>query len=177
MINGKGPFTAISQLRGGLGVNLYTGTDGFMHLAVRFELDPHTTKTYRLKSLRPGDRIELTYDGPNDDAGSSIEKIEMLERDEPPPQLAERDRLGFDVTHKDGETSRLSHPPNGHIGLFLMNVPLDHARVGVDGSNEDEHWNWQLDDLYAVDSLKFEIVATDWCDEFPNVTKIAQQSK
>lgn len=170
-INGQGPFTAVSHLRGGLGVDLYTAPHGFMHLAVRFELDPHTTKTYRLKSLKPGDRIKLTYDGPNDDSGSSIEEIEKLERDEPSPQLPERHRLGLDVTHTEGETSRLSHPPDGHLGLFLMNVPLDHARVGVNASNEDEHWNWQLDDLYAGDSIEFEIVATDWCDEFPNVTK------
>jgi hypothetical protein len=170
-INDKGPFTSVSQLRGGLGVSLYTAQDGFMHFAVRFELDPHTTKTYRLKSLKPGDRIKLTYDGPNDDYGSSIEEIETLERDEPPPQLPESHRLGLDVTHIDGETSRLSHPPDGHLGLHLMNVPLDHARIWVNASNEDENWNWQLDDLYAGDSLEFEIVATDWCDEFPHVTK------
>lgn len=52
-----------------------------------------------------------------------------------------------------------------------MNVPLDHARVWVNADNEAENWNWQLEDLYAGDSLELEIVATDWCDPFPNVTR------
>jgi len=169
-INGQGPFTAASPLRGGVGLNLYTGLDGFVHLSVRFELDQHTTKHFRLKTIKPGDRIKLTYDAPNSDHGSSIEEIEKLARIEP-PELPEGSRLGFDVFFRDGETARLSHPPDGTFNLQLFNVPLDHARIAVHSGNETEDWNWQLEDLYAGDSLELEIVATDWCDPFPNVVR------
>lgn len=159
-INGQGPFTAASQLRGGLSLTLFTPTDGFFHLAVRFELDAHTTKTYRLKSLKPGDRLKFTYDGPNDDAGSSIEEIEKLERNEPPPQLPKGHRLGLDVLCKDGETKRLTQPPNGTLSVTLANVPQDHARIWVYAGNAEEDFDCNLDDLYAGDSIEFQIVAT-----------------
>jgi hypothetical protein len=170
-INGQGPFTAVSSLRGGVGLSLYSAYDGFIHLSVRYELDKHTTKNFRLKTLTPGDRIKITYDGPNNDSGSSIEEIEKLARTEKPELLAESHRLGFDVYRKDGRSARLSHPPGGNFQLMLANVPLDHARIWVGAGNETEEGHWQLDDLYAGESIELQIVSTDWCDPFPNVTR------
>lgn len=170
-INGQGPFTAASQLRPGLGLTLFTAPDGFCHLAIRLELDPHTTKTYRIKTLKSGDRLKFTYDGPNDDAGSSIEEIEKLERNEPPPQFAEGHSLGLNILRKNGETDRLSRPPNGTLSLTLSNIPQDHARIWVYAGSEKGDWDCNLDDLYAGDSLEFEIVATDWCDEFARASE------
>ncbi len=170
-INDEGPFTAVSQLRGGLGLSLFTGMDGFFYLTVRYELDTHTTKTYRLKTLMPGDRLKFTYDGPNDDSGASIEEIEKLERVGEPPELHDRHHLGLDITGKNGDEIRVSRPVGGHLVLTMINVPLDHGRVWVTGIDSDNESSFQLDDLYAGDSLKIEIVTSDRFNEFPEAAK------
>jgi len=169
--NGEGPFTAASNIRGGLSLNLSSAYDGFIYLNVRFEVDKNTTKHFAVKTVKPGDSIKITYDGPATDNGSTIDKIEGLELNERPEESPERQRLGFDVTLKNHKKWRLSHPENGGIRLALANVPLDHSRVWVSAGNDEEEWYWQLEDLYAGDSITLEIVATDWCDPFPNVTK------
>ena len=46
-----------------------------------------------------------------------------------------------------------------------------HKRAGRtrEAENEDERWNWQLDDLYDGDSIELEIVETNWNTPFPRV--------
>lgn len=168
--NGFGPFTAISNERGGIIVTLATHAQtGAMGLYMNYRIDRNTTKHYVLNYLQPGDRLKFTYDGSNVDSGTSMDRIEAHDR--PTPfQLREGLRFGFEVIEGE-KRSRLSYPENGGLNLSLANVPLDHTRVWTSGGNDHEEWCWQHKDLYARDSFEIEIVETDWCDPFPNIAK------
>ncbi len=167
--NGFGPFTAVSSERAGLSVTLGTHTlTGAMGLYISYRIDRNTTKHYVLNYLEPGDRLKFTYDGPNVDNGTSMDRIE--EHDRPKPfQLSEDFRFGFDVIEGEKRT-RLSYPEGGGLNVSIVNVPLDHARVWTSAGNDHEEWSWQHKDLYAGDSFEIEIVETDWCDPFPTLT-------
>jgi hypothetical protein len=167
--NGLGPFTAVSELRGGLWLNLVTRIDmDAVFLSVSFKTDKHTTKNYRLEHLLPGDRLKFTYDGPSLDSGTSIDKIEEHDRPVPKFSLPKGFCLGIDV-NSGGVRKRLVPPEGGGFNLMLANVPLDHSRVWVSVGDDSEASNHQLDDLYAGDSVEIEIIEVDNCDAFPNV--------
>lgn len=168
--NGLGPFTVACNTRPGISVSLvaYTGT-GTIALYISYRIDRNTSKHFTLNNLQPGDRLKFTYDGPNVDSGTSIERIE--EHDPPAPfKLREGFRFGFDVIEGDKRT-RISHPEGGGLNLMIANAPRDHARVWTQAGNDQESWNWQHPDLYAGDAFEIEIVETDWCDPFPNIEK------
>lgn len=169
--NGQGPFTAVSNMRGGLSLSLLNAHEGYLYLMVRYEVDRNTTKHFAVKTVKPGDRIKITYDGPANDEGSTIDKIEELERSGKADELPEGQRVGFDAQMKNGKKVRLSHPEKGGFNLSLANAPLDHARIWVSAGNDNEEWSCQLEDLYGGDSIELEIVVTDWFDPFPYVTK------
>jgi hypothetical protein len=170
--NGLGPFTAVSSDRAGIAVTLATNTlSGDVGLYIVYRIDKNTTKNYTLDNLRPGDRFKFTYDGPNVDSGTSIDRIEEHDHAEP-AALREGLRFGFDVV--DGEKrTRLSYPKGGGMILNIVNAPLDHARVWVTAGDDEEEWFWQLKDLHTGDSLELEIVETDWSDSFPTVQRKA----
>src|SRR5688572_18732544 len=107
--NGFGPFTAVSTERGGLSVTLGThAVTGAVGLYINYRIDRNTTKHYVLNYLKPGDRLKFTYDGPNVDAGTSMDRIE--EHDRPAPfQLRKGFRYGFEVIEGE-KRSRLSYP-------------------------------------------------------------------
>ncbi len=172
--NGQGPFTAVSEFRTGFSLTLgtHTGMD-FFTFSVNIAIDKNTTKHYRLRSVLPGDRFRITYDGPNVDTGTTINHIESLDRIEPEFRILEGMRLGFDIIEGE-ERIRLSHPKGGGMSLMLSNVPLDHARVAVSAGNDDESWSWQQKDLYAGDSLEIVIVSTDWTDAYPCIERIVR---
>ena len=169
--NGLGPFTVAARDGEPISATIatYTGMAGVM-LSVSYELDKNTTKHFRLKHLKPGDRLKFTYDGPNIDSGTSIDKIEQHDRPDAAFKLKDGFRIGFDVI--DGEQRRrLSHPEGGGFNVMIANVPRDHARVWVSAGNDTESWSWQQNDLYPGDLFEIEIVETDWCDPFPNVQR------
>ena len=112
--NGLGPFTAVSSDRAGIAVTLATNTlSGDVGLYIVYRIDKNTTKNYTLDNLRPGDRFKFTYDGPNVDSGTSIDRIEEHDHAEP-AALREGLRFGFDFDVVDGEKrTRLSYPKGG----------------------------------------------------------------
>ncbi len=168
--NGLGPFTAVSNSRLGISVTLATHTlSGAIALYINYRIDQNTSKHYTLSNLQPGDRLKFTYDGPNVDSGTSIDRIE--DHDSPAQfKLREGFRFGFEIIDGD-ERWRLSYPEGGGLNMSLSNIPRDHARVGTQAGNDHEDWSWQHNDLYAGHSIEIEIVETDWCDAFPNVEK------
>jgi len=168
--NGFGPFTAVSSERAGISVTLGThALTGALGLYINYRIDRNTTKHYVLNYLQPGDRLKLTYDGPNVDGGASIDQIE--EHDRPVPyQLPKGLRFGFEVI-KCEKRARLSHSEGGGLSVSIANVPLDHARVWTVAGYVHDNWSCQHKHLYAGDSFEIEVVETDWCDTSPDVEK------
>jgi hypothetical protein len=171
--NGEGPFTAVSLEPGWLSIELYNSSDGFVHLDLKIWEGKEVRWKYSLETVKPGDRLKFSYDTPNNDHGTSVDKIVSLNRTgEAAKRLTGRNRLGLDtISSYRPEPARLSYPENGGFSLMLANIPRDHARCWISAGNEAEEWTWQLDDLYAGDWIEFQIVETDWCDAFPNVSK------
>ena len=173
--NGFGPFTAAASAPMSATIATYVGMQG-VFFSISYELDKNTTKHYRLRHMKPGDRLKLTYDGPSVDSGTSIDKIEIHDEPSNSFTLKKGCRIGFDITVGD-EKRRLSHPEGGGMSIMISNVPSDHARFAVNAGNDEENWNWQQEDLYAGDSVDIEIVETDWCDPYPKVEKIITVSE
>lgn len=168
--NGHGPFTAVSDERGGLSVVVATHTlTGAIGLYINVRIDRTTTKHFVLNHLYPGDRLKLTYDGPNVDKGLSMDRIEEYDR-QVPYKLSDGLRFGLDLI-EGMERSRLSYPEGGGMNLSIVNIPLDHARVWTSAGNDHEEWSWQHRDLYAGASVEIGMVETDWCDPFPIIRK------
>jgi hypothetical protein len=171
--NDAGPFTAASSERGGLSLSLgnnYESETGYVCLSVSVRTGGQD-KTFHLETIRPGDRLKISYRLADERTESDIEKIEREARQEAPYQVPVGIRVGLDTQDPRGRQIRLSHPPDGEFGVVLLNVPLDHARTWVTAYNDLESWRWQLWDLYAGDSIEFLVVETDWNTPFPSVER------
>ena len=174
--NGEGPFTAVSSEPGWMSIDLYNAKDGFIHLDIKIWEGKEVRWSYSLETVKPGDRLKFSYNMPNNDSGTTVDKIVSLNRTgEAAQPLTDRNRLGLDtISSYRAEPVRLSYPENGGFTIMLANIPRDHARCWISAGNEIEEWTWQLDDLYAGDWIEFRIVETDWCDPFPTVSKHEQ---
>lgn len=168
-LNTDQTYTALSAERGGLSVHLYTSDVGFLHLRVTVKTGSDQKQDFWLRTVKPPDRITFTYAKAQPADVDSMAGIEGLARDNEAYQTPAGKHLGFDVALGE-DHARLSHPKNGGFDFMLSNVPLDHARCFVMAGNEEEDWNWQLPDLQFGESIKLELVETDWCSEFPRVT-------
>ncbi len=138
-------------------------------MRVSVKTDSGEEADYWLKTIKPGDRLKFSYAVNTESADSTVAAIEGFARKEETYTITPGLRIGLDVARKDGSKPRLSHPPDGGFDFMLGNIPRDHARCFVMAENEEERWNWQLDDLYDGDSIELEIVETDWNTPFPRV--------
>jgi hypothetical protein len=155
-----------SSKRAGISLHLYTSKYDTLHLRITCKIDD--TKYDRfLKTILPGDKFYLKYSEAFEQSLSNISEIESYERDVEKHQLRSGKRYGIDFYRNDGYKVRCSHPDNGGFSFMLGNIPRDHARTFLMAGNDIVQWHWQLADLYFGDTLKFEIVETDWWDEAP----------
>jgi hypothetical protein len=167
--NDNEPLTATSPAMGGLSVHLYTSTDGYLHMRVSVKTEGGKQADYWLKTIRPGDRLKFSYAVTAASAESSIAALEKFSRYGETYAVPAGLRLGFDVALDEKHEVRLSHPPDGGFSFMLANVPRDHARCFVMAGNEEESWNWQLEDLYDGDSIGLKFIETDWNTPFPHI--------
>ncbi|MDR3479732.1 MAG: hypothetical protein P4L91_03370 [Burkholderiaceae bacterium] len=160
--NDAGPFTAISAERGGLGVHLYNSAEGYVHLRIMVKNDGNQMQDYWVKTIKPGDRLKFTYSVASSSTTSNITEIEGTATQNEQYEVPAGYRIGFDVQAKEREKIRLSHPPEGGFDFMLANIPLNHARCSVMAENEEESWNWQLNDLFENDWIQLDFVETTW---------------
>lgn len=172
--NDNAPFTAISNIHAGLGCSFYNSIHEFVHLRVMVKYDDLNESEYWIKTIRPGDRLRITYRLAAPTEMANIAEIESCERTGEIYQVPNGKRIGFDLEMEGRETVRLSHPPEGSFLFILGNVPFDHARCQVMAENEVEDWQWQLADLYADSSMNLTFVETTWNTPFPRVRLISE---
>ncbi len=168
--NDQGPFTALAE-PGGLNVHLYNSIEGYVYMGVSVKRSEADSQDYWVKTIRPGDRIEFTYSYATQAVSDNIAEIEGIARKNETYAVPAGLRIGFDFQSARRGKVRLSHPPQGGFSFILGNIPSDHARCFVMAENEEEGWNWQLDDLYDGDWVKLEFVETSWNTPFPRVAK------
>ncbi len=168
--NDQMPITALAE-RGGLNVHLYNSTEGYLHMCVSVKRGEADFQDYWVRTIMPGDRIEFTYSYATQASRDNIAEIEGIARKHETYAVPAGLRIGFDFKSASREKVRLSHPPQGGFSFMLGNIPGDHARCFVMAENEEEGWNWQLDDLYDGSWVTLEFVETSWNTPFPRITK------
>jgi hypothetical protein len=172
--NDAGPFTAMSSERSGLFLSLFSYADGdsdYVCLWVMVRASDSAARDYRLTTIKPGDRISVSYQRADARTRPSIETIESHTRQKEAHRIGSGRRLALDTRDVDGNEVRLSHPPSGAFSLKMMNAPLDHMRVSVSAQNDSELWTWQLVDLHVGESAHFKVVETDWNTPFPDIKR------
>jgi hypothetical protein len=168
--NDHAPFTAKSRVHAGLGLSFYNSDQGFVHLRVMVKRAEHDESEYWLKTIRPGDRLRISYRLASPLEAESIAGIANCERIGETYEIPHGQRIGFDVDMNGREAVRLSHPPEGSFIFILGNIPLTHARCQVMAENETEDWQWQLADLFVDSSIGLTFVETSWNTPFPRIT-------
>lgn len=168
------PLTATSNFHAGLGLDIYSSDDPFVHLRIMVKREGQERSDYWLKTIRPGDRLRITYRLALPSEVDNIADIGKLERFDEHFEISQGHRIGFDVELDGRRPIRISHPPDGYFDFILANVPLTHARCQVLASNNLEQWAWQLADLHADMSIGLTFVETTWNTEFPRISMVAQ---
>jgi len=95
--NDYAPFTAISNNHGWLGLSFYNSDQEFVHLRVMVNHDGIDKSDYWLRTIRPGDRLRITYRLAVPLEVETIAEIAACERVGEIYKVPHGQRIGFDV--------------------------------------------------------------------------------